>query len=143
MPDLTRPTASSLMDNLTKNQKRVFEYLMAQNAPLSAYDILDALRAEGIRAPAQVYRALQSLQQQGLVHRLESLNAFVACNHDHGRETSIILAYCTDCGAVREFNNKVISGQLTDWAKQQQFKVEGAAVELRGHCRDCAGKSSL
>ena len=66
---------------LTKNQSLVFETLQRADQPISAYTILDRLRDHGFRAPLQVYRALDKLVEAGLVHRLESLNAFVACAH--------------------------------------------------------------
>ncbi|MCB1460156.1 MAG: transcriptional repressor, partial [Nitratireductor sp.] len=68
-------------DGLTRNQLLVLNALVAAGGPLSAYGILDQLREEGFRAPLQVYRALEKLVDQGKVHRLESLNAFVACSH--------------------------------------------------------------
>ena len=66
---------------LTKNQSLVFDVLTRAEQPISAYTILDRLREHGFRAPLQVYRALDKLLEAGLVHRLESLNAFVACAH--------------------------------------------------------------
>ena len=72
-------------DVLTRNQLCVLERLEASSGPLSAYTLLDQLRENGFRAPLQVYRALDTLIKGGFVHRLESLNAFVACAepHDH------------------------------------------------------------
>jgi Fur family zinc uptake transcriptional regulator len=67
--------------DLTKNQSLVMGALTNSDGPLSAYTILDQLRDHGFRAPLQVYRALDKLVEFGLVHRLESLNAFVACRH--------------------------------------------------------------
>ena len=64
-------------DNLTPNQSKVLAKLEAASGPLSAYALLDQLRDDGFRAPLQVYRALESLVGAGLVHRLESMNAFV------------------------------------------------------------------
>ena len=69
------------MQQLTRNQGLVFDVLTHSEGPLSAYSILDKLRDSGFRAPLQVYRALDKLLEFGLVHRLESLNAFVACAH--------------------------------------------------------------
>ena len=69
--------------DLTRNQGLVLGALNHSEAPLSAYDILDKLRADGLRAPLQVYRALDKLVERGLAHRLESLNAFVACADEH------------------------------------------------------------
>jgi len=67
--------------DLTRNQSLVFGALSRAEGPLSAYTILDQLRDDGFRAPLQVYRALDKLVETGMVHRLESLNAFVACSH--------------------------------------------------------------
>jgi Fur family transcriptional regulator, zinc uptake regulator len=69
--------------NLTKNQALVLDVLSRAEQPMSAYTILDKLRDNGFRAPLQVYRALEKLLDFGLVHRLESLNSFVACSHTH------------------------------------------------------------
>src|SRR5690606_9624291 len=69
--------------DLTRNQTLVLDALEKADAPLSAYTILDRLRGDGLRAPLQVYRALEKLLSAGLVHRLESLNAFVACARPH------------------------------------------------------------
>src|SRR5665647_1791430 len=91
------PTASGL----TRNQHLVLDALTGAEAPLSAYGILDQVRAEGIRAPLQVYRALEKLQQMGLAHRLESLNAFIACAHAHDHPGGITaFAICEGCGRV-------------------------------------------
>ncbi len=69
---------------LTRNQQLVLDRLAASPAALTAYDLLDQLRPAGLRAPVQVYRALETLGQRGLIHRIESLNAYVACcGHEH------------------------------------------------------------
>jgi Fur family transcriptional regulator, zinc uptake regulator len=70
--------------DLTRNQSLVLKALEKSDAPLTAYFILDQLRSKGIKAPLQVYRALEKLVEQGLVHRVESMSAFMACRHqDH------------------------------------------------------------
>ena len=69
---------------LTANQQRVLATLQEASSPLSAYALLDRLREAGFGAPVQVYRALERLAEQGLVHRLESLNAYVSCSHSGG-----------------------------------------------------------
>lgn len=124
---------------LTKNQGLVLDTLAASQTPLSAYAILDALRPEGLRAPLQVYRALEKLQERGLVHRIESLNAFIACGHPHCREAEMIgFAICERCGTVDEFaESKVIEG-LKLWAERHAFKTQKATIEIRGICSDCS-----
>ncbi len=69
--------------DLNKNDKKVLSALGRSEKPLSAYDILDRARSDALKAPVQVYRALEKLESRGLVHRIEALNAFVACSeHD-------------------------------------------------------------
>lgn len=125
--------------DLTRNQGLVLGALNHSEAPLSAYDILDRLRADGLRAPLQVYRALDKLVERGLAHRLESLNAFVACADAlcH-RKGLIAFAICEDCGKVDEFADPVIEERLGGWAGAKGFKVERTTMEIRGKCEVCA-----
>jgi Fur family transcriptional regulator, zinc uptake regulator len=126
---------------LTKNQHLVLGALNHAEGPISAYGILDALRDDGIRAPLQVYRALDKLLEMGLAHRLESLNAFVACAHSHDHKTSnTAFAICEDCGKVDEFVDEPVNQRLKAWANEHGFKAERTTIELRGHCGDCAAK---
>ncbi len=123
---------------LTRNQTLVYGALEAAAEPLSAYGILDRLRDEGIRAPLQIYRALDKLVEAGLVHRLESLNAFVACRQpDCEAHETIGFAICQKCGQVTEFAEKRISGHLADWARKNNFTLKQTTVELRGACATC------
>ncbi len=125
--------------DLTKNQSLVFSALSDARAPLSAYTILDRLREDGFRAPLQVYRALEKLLEIGLVHRLESINAFVACAHpqchNHG---TMAFAICEDCGNVREFTDDQIAERLADWARTENFRPHKTIIELRGQCQACS-----
>lgn len=126
------------LPKLTRNQALVFEALEAAPGPLTAYAILDALRSEGFKAPLQVYRALEKLVELGIVHRLESLNAFVACSHPgcSAQETAAF-AICETCGKVREFAPERAVDELQAWAKDEGFKPNRTTIELRGTCRDC------
>lgn len=69
---------------LTANQEAVYAALRRAQSPLSAYALLARLREQGFNAPTQVYRALDRLLEQGIVHRLESMNAYVSCRHSDG-----------------------------------------------------------
>ncbi len=123
---------------LTKNQSLVYDALTGAEGPLSAYTILDRLRGSGFRAPLQVYRALDKLVEFGMVHRLESLNAFVACRHP-GCDTceTIAFAICEKCGKVAEVADEELARQLNDLAERTGFTPKKSIVEVRGHCRDC------
>lgn len=127
-----------LPTDLTRNQGLVLGALNHSDGPLSAYDILDRLRGDGLRAPLQVYRALDKLVERGLAHRLESLNAFVACADEHcHRKGLIAFAICEGCGKVDEFADAVIEERLSDWAGAKGFKVERTTMEIRGKCELC------
>ena len=129
--------------DLTRNQSLVFGVLEGAEAPLSAYTILDQLRDEGLRAPLQVYRALDKLVAFGLVHRLESLNAFVACNHPSGAADgeshgTVAFAICENCDSVAEFAEQDVAERLRSWAKAEGFEPHSTVIELRGLCEACA-----
>ena len=125
--------------DLTKNQSLVFGALSRAEGPLSAYTILDQLRDDGFRAPLQVYRALDKLVETGMVHRLESLNAFVACSHPgcDSHET-IAFAICETCGKVAEISDEPLEARLRELASKDGFTVKRAVVELRGLCAACS-----
>lgn len=129
-------------DDLTRNQELVLGALAHAGAPLSAYDILDRLRGDGLRAPLQVYRALEKLTERGLAHRLESLNAFVCCaDADCHESGSIAFAICERCGRVEEFAEPAVEHQLKGWSKAAGFVPSRMTIELRGICKDCAASS--
>ncbi|WP_368669747.1 transcriptional repressor [Roseibium sp. RKSG952] len=111
---------------------------------MTAYAILDSLRDKGFRAPLQVYRALDKLVEFGLVHRLESLNAFVACSHpvDCGSHTAAAFAICSNCGNAEEFAADQAVKSLSAWAEDAGFILSKTTIELRGTCSRCFGAPS-
>jgi Fur family zinc uptake transcriptional regulator len=134
---MSEPVAA---DSLTRNQALVLAALAKAEGPLSAYDILDEVRSGGIRAPLQVYRALERLVALGLVHRLESLNAFVACcrHEPHAEDSMTAFAICEACGQVAEFSDREIARRLGRWAEDNAFRPRKTTIEIRGCCRACA-----
>ena len=124
---------------LTKNQSLVLDFLIRANQPSGAYSILDSLRQYGFKAPLQVYRALDQLIDLGLVHRLESLNAFIACSH-MSCETSGASAFviCDNCETVQEICDDSVSGFLTALAEKTKMKASRSNIELHGLCNGCA-----
>jgi len=123
---------------LTKNQTLVYAALDKADGPLSAYTILDQLRENGFRAPLQVYRALDKLLEYGLVHRLESLNAFIACSQpNHEAHGTIAFAICDSCSRVIEFPADKIARNLRSWARTEGFGLTSTTIEVRGRCEDC------
>lgn len=125
--------------DLTRNQSLVLGALRRATGPLSAYTILDQLRDEGLRAPLQVYRALDKLVASGSVHRLESLNAFIACSHPGcDRSQTIAFAICERCANVTEFADERLAGDLEALAARDGFALRKTVIELRGTCSDCS-----
>jgi Fur family zinc uptake transcriptional regulator len=131
---------------LTRNQSCVLERLESAAGPLSAYTLLDQLREKGFRAPLQVYRALDGLMAAGLVHRLESLNAFVACavGHRHGDHEHLMTAFaiCDRCGQVDEFSDHDMDHRLQEWVSSTGFAAKKAVIEFRGTCRKCLAEAA-
>lgn len=123
---------------LTPIRRRVLELIWASHKPTKAYDLLDTIRAEHAgAAPPTVYRALDFLLDAGLVHRLESLNAFVGCNAGHGGSHPKFLI-CRHCERVAEIAGQTLHDAIDREAAAAGFMVEGEVVELRGLCRNCA-----
>ena len=125
---------------LTQQRCRVLGILCSAGRPMGAYEILDAMR-DGIpgAAPPNVYRALDFLLEQGLVHKLESLHAYVGCNHPEHPHSSQFLI-CAECGAVRELEDEAISRSLGSAAAQSGFRAKRPVVEVIGTCARCALK---
>lgn len=121
---------------LNKNQSVVLDVLARAGRPLSAYQILDQTSASGVRAPQQVYRALERLLAEHLVHRIESLNAYLICQASRDAHAAAF-AICKHCGAAREFPLEAILPALRDAAAAAGFRMSGAHVEISGACAAC------
>ena len=122
-------------------QEEVLAVLRGRDGPLSAYDILGVLRESNPKiAPPTVYRALAGLTERGLVHRLESLNAFLACqceSHEHA-----ILSICDDCGSVKENVAPEIVSELSTVIGKTGFQAVRHVVEVHGVCAACSEEES-
>lgn len=124
--------------DLTRNQSLVLARLSHAVGPMSAYDILGELREDGIKAPLQIYRALDKLLEKGLAHRLESMNAFVACAEPHCHMSGIIgFAICEACGRVEEFADEEVQARLDAFTNAKGFTPSRTTVEIRGTCANC------
>jgi Fur family transcriptional regulator, zinc uptake regulator len=122
---------------LPTNHEQVLRALRAAKAPMTAYELLDAVRPSGISGPPTIYRALTRLIGEGAVHRLESINAYVACMEPEHRHAQAAFTICNDCGRVEELPGAKLTRLLREIAANQGFRVETATVELRGHCAAC------
>ena len=126
---------------LTEQRRQVLGIVLGARRPIGAYEILEALRAQVPgAAPPTVYRAIEFLMQQGLVHRLETLHAFVGCIHPDEPHAGQFLI-CRACGAVRELEDPVVSQSVKAAAAATGFESERPVVEISGRCARCSGGS--
>ena len=125
----------------TKLRQQVFEEIAATNTSIGAYDILDKLAIKGTRlAPISVYRAIDVLMEAGVIHRLESKNAFFACrrlHHDFEKGKRPIILSCEKCGAVAEVDSEGIFETIDKVSKGANFKPRVKFVEVSGTCPRC------
>ena len=119
---------------LTNIRKTVLQLLCVSDRPLSAYELLDQMRGVVKNpAPPTVYRALDFLLEQGLVHKLESVHAYVGCTHPEHPHASQFLI-CDDCGEVAEVEDPSVAKSLKAAGKALGFRTKRPVVELLGTC---------
>ena len=125
---------------LTGLRRQVLGLILDAGSPIGAYELLERLRAQrGPAAPPTVYRALEFLQEQGLVHKLQRLAAFVGCveQHGHGHGHPVQFLICRQCGQVTELEDRALADALAAAAARVGFAVSGATVEAEGLCAAC------
>jgi Fur family zinc uptake transcriptional regulator len=121
----------------TKVRRRVLEILLEAHRALGAYEILDRLREEGLGSqPPVAYRALDFLVKNGLAHKIERLNAFIACTHP-GEHHAPFFLICRACDAVAEAQREPSQGQLGEAAREVGFVIERTVIEAEGLCPKC------
>ena len=125
-----------------EQDKMIVEALRDVGRPVSAYELIEELRSKASLAPQTVYRSLDRLIADGQAHRLESLNAFVACRHASHEGETAVFAICNDCGTVSEFDEPAAVDRLAAWARKAKFAVDRMTLELRGRCRECIARAS-
>ncbi len=127
---------------LTPLRKEVLELVAAAGKPVKAYDLLDQLRdSHGNAAPPTIYRALDFLLAQGLIHRVERLNAFVGCHEESDHPHPVQFLICNLCGSVTEFEDEAIGRAVETVARSGGFIVKRAIVEVEGECGLCLNKA--
>lgn len=122
----------------TPVRRRVLEVLLAEHRAMGAYDILPTLAEEGLGSqPPVVYRALEFLVKNGLAHRIELLNAYIACAH-LGQTHAPAFLICRECRLVAEADTELSTGRLGKAAQDMDFTIERMVVEVEGLCPACA-----
>jgi Fur family transcriptional regulator, zinc uptake regulator len=125
-------------ERLTPMRRRVLEVLAASHQPLGAYEIMELVGGEARPAPITVYRALDFLRASGLVHRIESRNAFMACVHNHGVDALVVFLICEQCGAVGEMPAGALAPALSSAAREAGFTPKMSVIEVSGTCANCS-----
>jgi Fur family transcriptional regulator, zinc uptake regulator len=125
-------------ERLTPMRRHVLEILAASHKPLGAYEIMDQVADTRSRpAPITVYRALDFLRENGLVHRIESRNAFVACVRNHHMDALVAFLICERCGAVGEAPAAAVGQTLAAAARGAGFTPHMSVIEIIGTCSHC------
>lgn len=129
-------------ERLTPARKAVYELLSESDQALTAYQLLEQLQAVMPHAkPPTVYRALEFLRRLGLVHRVDSQNAFVLCSDfPHSHDAAFLV--CRQCGGVREVDAASLIGGLRELAAARDFQYQHSTIEVRGLCHDCQSSSA-
>ncbi len=130
---------SALRSELTPGRKRILDVLEGAGHPLGAYEMIDLLAARtGKRpAPISIYRALDFLVEAGLVHRLASRNAFLACGHSHKASEAVAFLICDSCGVVAETSSAPVRSSLDAVATEAGFSPRSRVIEVTGTCAAC------
>jgi Fur family transcriptional regulator, zinc uptake regulator len=127
----------------TPLREKVLELITLSHGPVKAYTLLEQLKNEHeAAAPPTVYRALEFLLEHGFVHKVESINAFVACPHPSGAHLAQFLV-CDQCGTAIELEGQSLPKLLIELATAQNFLAEKLVVEVHGRCRNCAQPPQL
>jgi Fur family zinc uptake transcriptional regulator len=124
---------------LTPIRRNVLAVLLGSHKPLGAYDIIERLALKhGRLAPITAYRALEFLRANGLVHRIASRNAFIACVHNHAAGDLVVFLICEGCGVVGEASSAEVTATLTSAARGVGFIPKSPVIEITGICTHCS-----
>ena len=127
-----------VMQTLTRNQQIVFDIINKSSEPLKAYTILSNVQKKGIKAPPQVYRALDKLIEMGKIHKIESKNAFVACqNSSCNVSKATAFSICESCEEVTEISSSKLSKYLSNFQDKEGMKYNKYNLEFFGICKKC------
>ena len=126
------------LEFLSKNQQIVLDIIEKAKEPLKAYSILFSVQKRGIKAPPQVYRALDRLIELGKIHKIESKNAFVACKNSNSTiSNATAFSICNNCEYVTEISNPKLSKYLSNFSDETGMKYNKYNLEFFGLCKKC------
>ena len=122
--------------NLSKNQQIIFDIIHNSSEPLKAYSILFNVQKKGIKAPLQVYRALDKLVELGKIHKIVSINSYIICNNSNCASNTAF-TICERCGKVKEIKNKKLTDGVSDLVKDNQLEITRYNLEFYVLCKSC------
>lgn len=126
---------------LTAIRKRILELICTSHKAIGAYELLDLFKQEDAKAkPVTIYRALDFLMDVGLVHKVESLNAFIGCLQSEKQHQTAILI-CDNCKNAYEVDATIVYENLLNISQDLQFKTQKLTIELCGLCVNCINHS--
>ncbi|MDO5505947.1 MAG: transcriptional repressor [Pseudoxanthomonas suwonensis] len=126
---------------LTPIRARVLGFIAEAGQPVKAYDLLDRMRTDrgvGSAAPPTVYRALDFLLENGFIHKLESITAFIACHHPSAEPHSVPFLICDRCQNAVELEDDQVARGLDARARESGFRPRAQVLEVHGICADCS-----
>ncbi len=122
---------------LTELRRFVLRLVLATDGAITAYALLDRLKETRGGTPSTIYRALDFLIDHGLIHKIERLNAFIACT-DAGHQHQVQFLVCQRCGTVAEIEDVAVSAAIARAAEREGFRTGHAGVEVEGTCAACS-----
>ncbi len=131
----------------TPLRRQVYELIAVDSTPVGAYDLLDRLKKQRANAaPVTIYRALDFLLEAGLIHRIDALQAYAACEvHGHGEQESPehggLVLVCSRCTQLTEFEDPKLERQIERAALAHGFRVARRLIEIRGLCGRCGAQA--
>ena len=135
---MVKSNMSQKQEHLSKNQKIVLDMIEKSNQPMKAYSILFNVQKKGIKAPLQVYRALDKLVEMGKIHKIESRNAFIACQNSSCQVAkATAFSICEMCEKVTEISSAGLSKYLTNFKDKDGMKYSKFNLEFFGLCKKC------
>jgi Fur family transcriptional regulator, zinc uptake regulator len=139
---LAEARCSERGQRLTAIRRKVLAALLDSHKALGAYDIIEHLSPSGRLAPITAYRALEFLQENGLVHRIASRNAFIACVHNHNAGEPVVFMICERCGVIGEASSAEVTATLAAAAQRAGFRPKSPVIEMTGICAHCMRKAA-
>ncbi|MDR1659210.1 MAG: transcriptional repressor [Desulfovibrio sp.] len=122
---------------LTGLRRAILEILTSADFPIKAYDIIEHMRDKGKRVtPATIYRTLAFLLQNGLVHRVNSLNAYVPCTAKHSNHV-LLMFICSECQKTTEIDDQTLYNSMQARLKELGMSLQDSCIEIQGICKEC------